>query len=176
LIESLNNDERHRDSSKGTIEAFEKFVSGDKHATHNIAYQEVPILTPIKVIYETEQELKDFEWEHLNAWHFVYDMKLSSAKVRHYWIKDQKHYRRIIKAQIIGLCYKDTVDNWTDPYDMFWGFLGMLVRDGKILNNRLACIEKNFDSFDDLQDDYENYLKNPDVDFERFCDDIFGDG
>ena len=176
LIESLNNDERHRDSSKGTIEAFEKFVSGDKHATHNIAYQEVPILTPIKVIYETEQELKDFEWEHLNAWHFVYDMKLSSAKVRHYWIKDQKHYRRIIKAQIIGLCYKDTVDNWTDPHDMFWGFPGMLVRDGKILNNRLACIEKNFDSFDDLQDDYENYLKNPDVDFERFCDDIFGDG
>lgn len=176
LIESFKNDERHRDSSKDTIEAFEKFVGGDKHATHNIAYQEVPILTPIKVIYETEQEIKDFEWEHLNAWHFVYDMKLSSAKVLHYWIKDQKHYRRIIKAQIIGLCYKDTVDNWTDPHDMFWGFPGMLVRDGKILYNRLACIEKNFDSFDDLQDDYENYLKNSDVDFERFCDDIFGDG
>ena len=52
----------------------------------------------------------------------------------------------------------------------------MLARDGDVLYNRLACIEKNFDSLDDLQDDYENYLKNPDVDFERFCDDIFGDG
>ena len=74
------------------------------------------------------------------------------------------------------MCYKDTVDNWTDPDEMFWGFPGMLVRDGEVLYNRLACIEKNFDSLDDLQDDYENYLKNPDVDFERFCDDIFGDG
>lgn len=68
------------------------------------------------------------------------------------------------------------IGNWTDPDEMFWGFPGMLTHDGDVLYNRLACIEKNFDSLDDLQDDYENYLKNPDVDFERFCDDIFGDG
>ena len=176
LIESLKKDEKGSIGHKGIIEAFEKYLAGDKSATHNVAYQDVPILTSIKVIYNTEQELSDMEWEHLNAWHWVYEMKLTSAKVQHYWIKDKKHYRRIIKAQIVGLCYKDTVDNWTDLDEMFWGFPGMLVRDGDVLYNRLACIEKNFDSLDDLQDDYENYLKNPDVDFERFCDDIFGDG
>ena len=176
LIESLKRDEKGRDGHKGTIEAFEKYLAGEKGATHNVAYQDVPILTSIKIIHNAEQELSETEWEHLNAWHWVYDMKLTSANVQHYWIKDKKHYRRIIKAQIVGLCYKDTVGNWTDPDEMFWGFPGMLARDGDVLYNRLACIEKNFDSLDDLQDDYENYLKNPDVDFERFCDDIFGDG
>jgi len=176
LIESLKSDEKGRDGHKGTIEAFEKYLAGEKGATHNVAYQDVPILTSIKVIYNVEQELSETEWEHLNAWHWVHDMKLTSAKAQHYWIKDKKHYRRIIKAQIVGLCYKDTVGNWIDPDEMFWGFPGMLTHDGDVLYNRLACIEKNFDSLDDLQDDYENYLKNPDVDFERFCDDIFGDG
>lgn len=176
LIESLKNDEKGSVGHKGTIEAFEKYLAGEKGATHNVAYQDVPISTSIKVIYNAEQKLSEMEWEHLNAWHWVYDMRLTSAKVQHYWIKDKKHYRRIIKAQIVGLCYKDTVGNWTDPKEMFWGFLGMLTHDGDVLYNRLACIEKNFDSLDDLQDDYENYLKNPDVDFERFCDDIFGDG
>lgn len=176
LVEYLKADEKRRDSHKGTIEAFEKYVSGDKKSIHNVAYRDVPILTPIKIICEVEQDIGNMEWEHLNIWQWVCEMKLTSAKVHHYWIKDKRQYRRIMKARIVGLHYKDTVGKWTDPHTMFWGFPGMLVRDGDTLYNRLACIEKNFDTLEELQADYADYLKEPNVEFKRFCDDIFGDG
>ena len=38
LIESLKNDEKGSAGHKGTIEAFEKYLAGDKSATHNVAY------------------------------------------------------------------------------------------------------------------------------------------
>lgn len=176
LIDALKFDKKRRDSHKDTIEAFERYVSGEKKSIHNVAYRDVPILTPIKVLLQAEQNVENMEWEHLNTWQWVCEMKLSSAKIQHYWIKDGKQYRRIMKAQVVGLCYKDTVGKWTDPKTMFWGFPGMLVRDGDILYNRLACIEKNFKTLEELQVDYENYLNEPNVDFEKFCDDIFGDG
>lgn len=52
----------------------------------------------------------------------------------------------------------------------------MIEYEKPLLWNRLAVVEKYFDSFEDLQADIEAFAEKPDPEFSRFCDDIFGDG
>lgn len=59
---------------------------------------------------------------------------------------------------------------------MLWGYPKMLVYDPPVLWNRMAVIEKRFDSPEAMQADIEAFTANPDPEFSRFCDDIFGDG
>ena len=59
---------------------------------------------------------------------------------------------------------------------MLWGFPEMIVWQAPLLWNRLAVIEKQFDALPELQSDVVAFANNPDPDFSRICDDIFGDG
>lgn len=131
---------------------------------------------PVKILHEEKQQLEEFEWEHMNIWNCPYNMRLKNAKLQHLWIKDGTRYYRVFKAEINGLCYKVIDDKWIELKGDFWGFPGMIISEGDITYNRLFCIEKSFDSIEELQKDYKDFLCHPDVIFDKFCDDIFGDG
>lgn len=176
LIADLSADEDFKDGFSETKEAFDKYMAGETNVTHNIAYQDVPFLTPTTVYYEYEQPIGKMEWHHVNTWGCIYEMKFDSADVRHFWLKDGDKFYRVMKARVKNICHKNTQNEWVDGTSMFWGFPCMLVVDGDILFNRLACVEKIFDSFSDMTNDYMSFMEMPDVEFQQFCNDIFGDG
>ena len=176
FIDSLRINEVHKHDYKDTIIAFDSFLAGNMNAMHTISYTESKILNPVEVFYKEEHKVESFEWEHKNVWDCAYLMRLDAAETQHLWIKDEDKYYRILKAKIEGLYYKGLKGEWIPLEDNFWGFPGLIVSEGNFLCNQLACIEKTFDSFNELQNDHVAYQTKHDVNFEGFCDDIFGNG
>lgn len=176
FIKILENMKNYKHEYSDTVNAFHEYMQGNKKVKHTVAYQENTLLTSVDIICEERQNLQNKEWNHTNIWGCAYTMKLNKAKIKHYWIKDNEGYCRIVKAQIYGLCYKGINDEFVILNNNFWGFPGILVCNNNIIHNNLACIEKRFDSLDELFADHQNFLKNSDVNFEKICDDIFGDG
>lgn len=59
---------------------------------------------------------------------------------------------------------------------MLWGFPCILAGNQFGFRNRLAESEKQFKTMEEVQQDWEVFLKSPDPDYSEFCNDIFGDG
>ena len=55
-----------------TVAAVSHYLSGDKAATHNIAYKDIPALEKCQLIRTSELKIEATEWEHINVWGFPY--------------------------------------------------------------------------------------------------------
>ena len=59
---------------------------------------------------------------------------------------------------------------------MIWGYPGQIQGTVGNLHNQLFVIEKIFKTKAEAISDLTNFKTNPDPDFSRILDDIFGDG
>lgn len=50
-----------------TVAAVSHYLSGDKTATHNIAYKDIPALEKCQLIRASELKIEATEWEHINV-------------------------------------------------------------------------------------------------------------
>ena len=64
-----------------TVAAVSHYLSGDKAATHNIAYKDIPALEECQLLRTSELKIEATEWEHINVWGFPYKMKCDSAEI-----------------------------------------------------------------------------------------------
>ncbi len=50
------------------LSTFDKFLTGERNLTHNVAYREMPFLVYAKVLGMETSVLMDYKWKHLNTW------------------------------------------------------------------------------------------------------------
>ena len=168
----MKQDERYA----APVAAYEAYWT-DPSAKHNVAFREVPILTPVWRICSSELVLGEKEWEHINVWGFPYKMHFDCAKVQQLLIEHEKRIHRLIRATFTNLCYESVIGTWS-PADHFWGH-GCLLdiqanADGSITLSSLLYMEQ--DQFENASEADDLMLDPDKVFFDRICDEIFGDG
>ena len=173
--------EAMKQSPKGsseTVAAAERYLAGDKTATHNIAYNQIPVLEPCSRIASSLLSLGSYAWEHTNVWGFPYMMKCDSAEIKQIIIKYKRKYYRCVRAWFKNLRYESVSGKWTLLGDFYLGPAYLFdVKDdpveGRTMNNLLYVAEEIYAKLEDAEDKMlsEEYLI-----FKGFCDDIFADG
>ncbi len=177
LMDALKCDERHRETAKSTLDAFDAFLAGDKKVRHNVAMHDEQLLTKVQVVAGRMFALRDHQWIHKNVWNCDYLMHADLIVAIQVLLKVGKQYLRTVRPFMRGLkC--DTPDHrdnlgWLPLKENFWGFPQMLISDEHGVECRLLLAEQLYDDLDAALTD----LSNVDcLDFSSFCDEIFGDG
>lgn len=176
LINALKASEKHRDYHAEMIAAFREYEAGNHKVTHNVAYQDVPLLEPVEVIGETILRLENYQWQHINIWDCPYNIRCDQVETHHLWLSSPEGCLRAVKARFRNLCYRGTSDLWSPAEEGFWGYPEMLHMHENTLCNRLAVAEKHFEDRKAARKDMAAFRINKDVDFTEFCNEILGDG
>ena len=161
-----------------TSAAIRAYFAGNHNATHNIAYQEIPILTPVRVLGEAKFYLSAREWEHLNTWDWPYKMRFARAEVSQIVVRYGGNYHRCLKATTTDLCYEGLQGEWKPVGSMIFGnaciFHSAELPDGHIeFGNDLYVQEESSRTKEPL---LRKLTDREEVVFDRLCDEIFGDG
>ena len=160
-----------------TTNAWHEYLEGNQRVTHNIAYQNVPLLTPVECVLISELSLRRKQWVHENVWCCTYEMRFDEAQVAQNIFRHESTLFRCIRTKMKNLCYKDMTGKWI-PVDSFWGNQEVMQierhpYDAVYISNNLYVIEDKSDDFSAL----ETALRNPDwLIFDKICDEIFADG
>ena len=176
FINSIENDADLEGRFTELIAAFRQYCSGDLSVTHNVAYQKVPLLEPVKLVGSATQRLDNYRWNHKNTWGWPYAMRCDAVETQHYWISAEGYYARCVVALFENLAYHGVGREWNQVGNMLWGFPHIIESSGNLVTNTLLVEEKRFSKRKDMLADKEAFLDNRDVNFEAFCNDIFGDG
>lgn len=158
------------------VSAFEAWKAGQKDVMHTVSYSPLPLLTPAKLVYRAEQTWQNYRWEHFNIWKCVYHMRCSSVQTEHRWVECEGRFMRCVIADFENLEWSDDEKQWYPVDEDVWGLCHMLCFENNSVRNRLAEPEKNFETQEKMQEDYQIFLKNPTPVFCEFCNEIFGDG
>lgn len=175
FINTLKNDENTAERFHDLITTHEEYLNGNKKITHRIAFQDVPYLIPVKILGQDTSEVQDYSWEHLNTWHWIYDMHCEDAKSEHLWISCKGEYFRCIKTCFANLQYQNTLGKYV-PVSSIWGHPGTLENEDAYLQNRLFVIEKKFANKAATIEDIELFKQTKDINFKQILNDVFGDG
>lgn len=176
FIDALNSHEEYHKRFADLIHSFQEYQAGNLEVKHNVAYQEVPFLEPVKLLGTATLRLDNYRWEHLNTWRWPYNMKCDVVNTTHFWFSLDGGYRRAVKARFENLQYEGIGGGWHHLDDCFWGFPQIIVNEDSVLYNRLAVEEKRFKRKKEAEEDRTGFVLARDVDFTEFCNDIFGDG
>ncbi len=176
FIDGLDADEKLSKSHAELIAAFREYELGNHSVTHTVAFQKIPLLQPVKLYGTMTQRLDNYQWEHLNTWQWPYTMRCDAVETQHFWFAAEGYYARCVSALFENLCYQGLRNEWSPLNGGFWGFPHIIEVSGTLASNSLLVEEKRFSRKKDLMTDKEEFAAKRDVDFARFCDDIFGDG
>ena len=166
-----------RGVSQETLEAYKRYVSGDKTATHSIAYRTVPILEKVKVIRSSIMSIGEHKWEHINTWNYPYYVKCDSAEITRIIVKYKKKYLRCYKVIFKNLRCENVDGTW---YKLDTFFIGNqflvdvqhLTESDFTITTLLYEAETQHDTLEEADD----IDRSDNIDLKFFCDEIFGDG
>lgn len=176
FIHALETADYLGDHAKKLIEAFHSYDSGNITVKHSVAYREIPLLLPTKILHHELFALTNHSWEHKNIWNCPYYMRCKEVRTEHLWVQCGELLSSAIYAHFTGLEYQGPLGNWKKVGTMLWGYPELLEYHDPHIHNRLAEPERTFSSIDELERDWIEFRKNPRPDFTEFCNDIFGDG
>lgn len=159
-----------------TVEAYKRYVAGDKAATHNMAYRDVPVLERVTLIRSSIITIGEQKWEHINAWNYPYSLKFDSAEITRIIVKYKRKYLRCYRVTFNNLYCENTSGGWEKLNSFFLGNSYLLDiqnnKDGSFTeNNILFEVESEHDTLVEA-DDIE---RSDNINFKFFCDEIFGD-
>ncbi len=166
------------DPGSETVRAIQDYFTGNHSATHHIAYQEMPVLTPVRVLASSRMDLPMKTWEHLNVYECPYRMSFDAAEVFQIVISYEGRYHRCVKSRFQNLCYDGINDDWHPVGTMFFGN-GCVMRvcetahQTRLVENILYVQEESAEDGEMLIQKLEIPTE---VIFDRICDEIFGDG
>lgn len=166
------------DRYEQTVAAFQSYAQGNLDVTHNVAFREVKLLEPVKLLHESTMALGEHRWTHLNAWQWPYEMRFSKAEVHQILVQHKGEYRRCIRAGMTNLCYLGIDDDWKELRDRFWGHAELMETEdldggGYNVTNLLYVEEDSFSSMEQAKSCMD-CLEN--IKFDQICDEIFADG
>ena len=136
----------------------------------------MPFLVPAKILGEHKSVLTNHSWEHLNTWHWPYEMKCDKAESTHLWISCYGKYSRCIQTKFTNLYYDGIGSGFRKHTGSAWGFPHQIECEGINTFCRLFVEEKTFKNKAAALNDRINFMHEPDPIFDRVLDDIFGDG
>ena len=160
--------------------AFQRYLSGETNATHEVAYIQQKLIEDVELIAEGEVKLGHTAWEFLNVWYHTQYMEMDSAVVKMALIKYENRYLRVIKASVRGLRTCADInrpkEEWIALSDGFWGHPGVLssTKDGKtyMVYSNLYMKEKEYTTKEEaLAKFYTDELC-----LDCLCEDVFGNG
>ncbi len=67
FFDALSSNKNHKDPFSQLISAFRAFEAGERDSKHYVAYREVPLLVPVKLLHKEKITLPNHSWEHLNT-------------------------------------------------------------------------------------------------------------
>ena len=175
FINTLKNNEDTAERFHDLITTHEEYLNGNKKITHRVAFQDVPYLVPAKILGQDTSEVQDYSWEHLNTWHWIYDLHCDNAKSEHIWFFCRGEYFRCLKTKFINLQYQNALGKYM-PISSMWGHPGILKNEGTHLENRLYVVEKIFKNKTETIEDITAFKQTKDIHFSQILNDIFGDG
>ena len=160
--------------------SFERYLSGDTNATHEVAYIQQKLIENVELIAEGEVRLDHAAWEFLNVWYYPQYMEIDSAVVKIALIKYKEQYLRVIKASVRGLrtCadINQLEEEWIALSDGFWGHPGVLssTKDGEMYTvySNLYMKEKEYVTKEEA---IEMFYAD-EVRLDCLCEDVFGNG
>jgi hypothetical protein len=160
--------------------SFERYLSGDTDATHEVTYIQRKLIENVELIAEGEVKLDHAAWEFLNVWYHPQYMEIDSAVVKMALIKYKEQYLRVIKASVRGLRTCADInrleEEWIALSDGFWGHPGILssTKDGEtyMVYSNLYIKEKEYATKEEaLAKFYAD-----EVCLDCLCEDVFGNG
>ena len=157
------------------VSCLDKYTKGEKDITHNVAYKDVPFLTPVKILGTDTSLLTDYKWRHINTWGFPYDMKCEEVNSTHVWISCKGEYFRCIKSEFKELKYENVLGEYT-ALGAAWGLTYQIEVKNDITYNRMFVIEKTFKNKNEALADIEKFKDKKDPIFTEVLKDVFGDG
>ena len=83
--------------------AFERYLSGETNAMHEVAYVQEKFIEDVELIAEYDVMLGRAAWKFLNVWHYTQYMEFDSSVIKTALIKYEDRYFRVIKASARGL-------------------------------------------------------------------------
>ena len=175
FVAALEQNEKCRNCHESLITAFHAYENGDIGAKHNVAYQEIPLLIPVKVSKRRSLTLPEHKWTHMNIWECPYELRCQELQVEQVWIEAENLYVRCVRARFKNLELQSIVnDDWGALTDGFWGYPHILEYEEPYVYNRLMVIEEVFKT-------KKLMLKNarasePGLCMDELCDEMFGDG
>lgn len=165
-------------SDNPTARALREYFAGNRSAKHNIAYQKIPILTPVQVLASSNIHLPEQTWEHLNIWGFPYMMRFSSAEVSQIVIRYEGSYHRCVRARISDLGYEGIRGEWNEIGNAFLGNACILEAehhpDGHTTFENILYVQE--DEAADKASLIQRLNDPQSVILNRLCDEIFADG
>lgn len=170
-------DKECEDSHRELVSAYRAYEAGQTDATHHVAFQEVPLLTPTTLLHKEKIMLENYAWDHLNAWESVYKIRCKKVESEHLWLECEGRAFRAVKVTFKRLRYKGALGEWKPVNGkVLWGFPCIIRGDSSQIQSMLAEPEREFSDLGTLEQDWEAFMRNPVPDYTGFCDDIFGDG
>ena len=174
VADNLKQDGMYEETAEGILTYF----SGNHDVTHHIAFSELPVLEPVKVLEKAEMQLEGKSWDHINTWDQPYHMSFSSALISQLLLKEGKTYRRCISASFSELSYLGFKDEWRPVGSLVFGNASVL--DIQLRADGHSSVSTILYVTEDLSDSLEEQLRkmnDPDaLVFDSICDEIFGDG
>ena len=176
FIESMGSDEQ----SFRIRNAFERYLSRETNAKHEVAYVQEKFVEDVELIAEYEVMLGRTAWEFLNVWHYTQYMEIDSAAVKMALIKCEDRYLRVIKVSSRGLRTCADInrpkEKWLELSDGFWGHPGVLSssQEGDTYNvySNLYMKEKEYATKEEALAKFYT----DEVCLDCFCEDVFGNG
>ena len=161
-------------------DAFQRYISGETEATHNVAYMRQKLIEDVELIVEGSLKLGPTAWEFLNVWYHPQYMEIDSAVVKTALIKCENRYLRVIKASVRGLrtCadINRVKEEWIELLDGFWGHPGILSsaadEETYVVCSNLYMKEKEYATKEEALAKFHT----DEVCLDCLCEDVFGDG
>ena len=176
FIESMGSSEQ----SSMISNSFERYLSGDTNATHEVAYVQQKLIENVELIAEGEVKLDHAAWEFLNVWYHPQYMVIDSAVLKTALIKYEEQYLRVIKVSVRGLRTCADInrheEEWIALSDGFWGHPGVLssTKDGEtyMVYSNLYMKEKEYVTKEEALEKFHT----DEICLNCFCEDVFGNG
>ena len=161
-----------------TVAGIHAYFDGKTDVTHNIAYQDIPVLEPVEVLETSEMQIGAKEWVHLNAWDCPYKMRFTAAHISQVLLQKDGSFLRCIRASISNLQYWAFNNEWRLAGEFVFGNGAILDTcnkpDGSTTVRTILYVTE--DQADSLEEQRRK-MNDPDaLVFDEICDEIFGDG
>ena len=160
--------------------SFERYLSGETNAMHEVAYVQQKLIEDVELIAEYEVMLGRTAWEFLNVWYYPQYMEIDSAVVKMALINYKEQYLRVIKASVRGLRTCADInrleEEWIALSDGFWGHPGILSSTKDVetymVYSNLYMKEKEYATKEEALVKFHADK----VCLDCLCEDIFGNG
>ncbi len=160
------------------IEAFEKFLKGDRTVQHTVCYNPHRLAIPATIIGQKTLKYNTYSFRYKNPYGFYYLCKADFTKIDGFLIKSQQKYYCCYRMRMKNPHFVDDIDKREFFVDKpFWGFPNMISikkeREVRYFENVLLQVEKAFKGEKEAREYLDNIKK---LNLTSFFEDIFGDG